>query len=105
MSDTLDKLAEVLEKRKTMDAESSYVATLYQQGTDAILKKLGEEAAEVIIAAKNEDKQAVINELADLWFHSLVLLCSLELTPDHVLAELERRFGRSGLKEKAERAK
>jgi len=103
MKDTLGRLAAVLENRKNKDAETSYVASLYHKGTDAILKKLGEEATELIIAAKSEDKQSVIHETADLWFHSLVLLSSLDLTPDHVLAELERRYGRPGLKEKAER--
>lgn len=105
MTDTLEKLAEVLETRKTHDPESSYVAALYRQGTDAILKKLGEEATEVIIAVKNPDKQAVIHEIADLWFHSLVLLSSLDLKPEHILTELDRRMGQSGIKEKASRGK
>jgi len=105
MADTLEKIAVVLDRRKGQDPESSYVAGLYHEGTDAILKKIGEEATEVIIAAKNPDKQAIVHEIADLWFHSLVLLASLDLKPANVLAELERRFGRSGLKEKKNRAK
>lgn len=103
MTDTLDRISAVLEARKKADPESSYVAGLYLRGTDAILKKLGEEAAEVIIAAKNPDKQAVIHEIADLWFHTLVLLSALEIKFPAVLAELEKRFGESGLKEKQNR--
>lgn len=105
MSDTLDKLAAVLEQRKQADPETSYVAGLYRRGNDAILKKLGEEAAELIIAAKNPDKQAVIHETADLWFHSLILLSALGLKPADITAELERRYGESGLKEKQNREK
>lgn len=105
MIETLDKLAAVLEERKSRPAEESYVASLYQKGGDAILKKLGEEAAEVIIAAKNPDKKAIIHEMADLWFHSLILLADRGLKPADVLAELERRFGKSGLKEKKNRGK
>lgn len=105
MTDTLEKIAEVLETRKTHDPESSYVAALYREGTDAILKKLGEETTEVIIAAKNTDNQAIVHEIADLWFHSLVLLSSLDLKPDHIFRELERRMGQSGIKEKAGRGK
>lgn len=105
MPDTLEKISAVLEQRKQADPETSYVAGLYQRGNDAILKKLGEEAAELIIAAKNPDKQAVIHETADLWFHSLILLGALGLKPADILAELERRFGESGLKEKQNRLK
>jgi len=105
MTDILDKLADVLEDRKGQPANSSYVASLYHKGTDTILKKIGEESAELIIAAKGADKSAVIHETADLWFHSLVLLSSLGLKPDQVFQELERRFGESGLKEKANRDK
>ena len=72
---------------------------------DAILKKLGEETTEVVIAAKSQDKQAIIHEMADLWFHSLVLLSSVNLQPGDVFSELEKRFGTSGLKEKASRSK
>lgn len=103
MTDTLDKIAAALELRKQADPESSYVASLYQQGNDIILKKIGEESAEVIIAAKNPDKQAVIHEIADLWFHTLILLSALDLKPEDILAELDRRYGQSGLKEKQNR--
>ena len=103
MSDLLSDLAKVLEDRKNADPSSSYVASLYAKGLDAILKKIGEEATEVIIAAKTQDKQAVIHEIADLWFHSLVLLSQLELQPADVLTELQNRFDRSGIDEKASR--
>jgi len=103
VSDTLQRLAEVLESRKGADPERSYVARLYGQGLDAILKKIGEEATETVMAAKDGDAQKLVCETADLWFHSLVLLCHCGLGPDQVLAELERRFGLSGLEEKARR--
>ena len=103
MSDTLTKLAAVLEARKSADAKSSYVAGLYAKGLDAILKKIGEEATETVVAAKGGDKQQVIHEPADLWFHTLVLLAQQGLKPEDVLAELEQRFGLSGLEEKAGR--
>lgn len=103
MHDTLDKLAEVLEQRKTADPESSYVAKLYAKGLDAILKKIGEEATETVMAAKDGDRDKIIYETADLWFHSLVLLAQQGLTPRDVLTELDRRFGLSGLEEKARR--
>jgi len=105
MTDILKKLADVLENRKGQPADSSYVASLYHKGADTILKKIGEESTELIIAAKGADKQAVIHEMADLWFHNLVLLSSLGLKPDQVFQELERRFGESGLNEKANRSK
>lgn len=100
----LEALAEVLEQRKHADPESSYVAKLYHKGLDQILKKLGEEAAETIIAAKNGAAEQIIYETADLWFHSLVMLAHQGLTPADVLAELDRRFGLSGLEEKASRS-
>lgn len=104
MSDqVLQQLAAVLESRKHTGASDSYVAGLYAKGLDAILKKVGEEAAETLIAAKNDDPAALIHETADLWFHTLVLLAYQGSGPDAVLAELERRFGRSGLAEKASR--
>lgn len=103
MSDVLKQLAEVLEARKGADPESSYVAGLYAKGLDAILKKIGEEATETVMAAKDGDRAAVIYETADLWFHSLVMLAHLDVGPAEVLAELERRFGLSGLEEKARR--
>ncbi len=99
MSDILDKLAEVLEARKQADADSSYVASLYKKGPDAILKKIGEEAAEVVLAAKSKDRDQVVYETADLWFHTLVLLAYMELSPQQVLTELDRRFGTSGIEE------
>lgn len=105
MSDVLNKLAEVLEERKNADPESSYVAGLYKKGLDTILKKIGEEASETIIAAKSGDPKQVIYETADLWFHTLVMLAEQGLKPDDVLAELDRRFGLSGLEEKASRKK
>ena len=105
MSTILNKLAAVLESRKGAAPESSYVAGLYARGLDAILKKIGEEATETVIAAKGGDAGQVVHELADLWFHSLVLLAHQGLSPDDVLAELERRFGLSGLDEKALRGK
>ena len=105
MSTILNKLAAVLESRKGAAPESSYVAGLYAKGLDAILKKIGEEATETVIAAKGGDAGQVVHELADLWFHTLVLLAHQGLRPDDVLAELERRFGLSGLDEKALRGK
>jgi len=95
---------EVLEARKQADVDSSYVASLYHKGLDTILKKIGEEAAETIIAAKGSDDEQVIYEMADLWFHSLVLLAQKGLSADQVLQELDRRFGLSGLEEKAARS-
>lgn len=103
MSDVLNELAKVLEERKGADPESSYVASLYSKGIDKILKKVGEESAETIIAAKDGDKSQIIYETADLWFHTLVMLAHLDLSPNEVLAELERRFGLSGIVEKAAR--
>lgn len=103
MSDVLDRLAELLEQRKTADPQSSYVAKLYAKGMDAILKKVGEEAAETIIAAKDGDPQKIVYETADLWFHTLVMLAQAGLSPDDVLKELARREGLSGLEEKASR--
>lgn len=103
MSDTLQKLAEILEARKGASPDSSYVASLYAKGLDKILKKVAEEAGETIIAAKNGEAEAIIYETADLWFHSLVMLKHLGLDPQQVLDELERRFGLSGLEEKANR--
>jgi len=104
MSDEiLRQLAEVLEQRKQADPESSYVAGLYHKGLDAILKKIGEEATETVIAAKGGDADELVYETADLWFHCLVLLAHQGVSPDQVLNELQRRFGLSGLDEKAAR--
>jgi phosphoribosyl-ATP pyrophosphohydrolase len=104
MSDVLQQLAQVLEERKQAEPDSSYVAKLYAKGLDAILKKVGEEATETVIAAKDGDPQKIVYETADLWFHTMVLLAQQGLGPEHVLQELERRFGLSGLEEKARRA-
>lgn len=103
MSDVLQQLAKILEQRKQEPAGKSYVASLYTKGLDAILKKVGEEATELVIAGKGEDKAQIVYETADLWFHTLVLLAQQNLSPDDVLNELERRFGLSGLEEKARR--
>jgi len=94
----------MLEQRKGADPDSSYVAQLYARGLDVILKKVGEEAAETIIAAKNGDSEQIIYEAADLWFHMLVLLAQQGLRPEQVLVELQRRMGLSGLEEKAGRS-
>ena len=105
MNDILNRLAETLEARKNADPQSSYVAKLYAKGLDSILKKIGEESAEAIIAAKSGDKGQVVYEVADLWFHTLVLLAQQGLHPDDVLKELARREGVSGIAEKAARTK
>jgi phosphoribosyl-ATP pyrophosphohydrolase len=106
-NDSLDQLAAVLESRKGGDPETSYVARLLSKAPDAFLKKIGEEATEVVLACKDAshggDKQKVVNETADLWFHSMVALSYYGLSPRDVLAELERRVGIGGLDEKAAR--
>ena len=102
-TDILRALADVLEQRRQADPDSSYVASLYHKGLDAILKKVGEEATETLIAAKGGDADELVYETADLWFHSLVLLVHQGVDPERVLNELERRFGLSGLEEKAAR--
>ncbi len=99
----LTQLAEVLESRKQAEPDSSYVAKLYAKGLDSILKKIGEEATETVMAAKDGEKDKIVYEVADLWFHTLVLLAQQNLHPDDVLKELARRFGMSGLVEKANR--
>jgi phosphoribosyl-ATP pyrophosphohydrolase len=103
MTDILDELAKVLEQRKAEDPRKSYVAGLYQKGLDSILKKIGEEATETVMAAKDGNPQKIIHEVADLWFHTLILLAQQGLHPDQILAELQRRFGLSGLAEKSAR--
>ena len=103
MSDILDRLADTLEARKEASPDSSYVAKLYAKGTDAILKKIGEEATETVMAAKDGQAEKIIYEIADLWFHTLVLLAYKGLKPADVLNELARREGLSGLTEKANR--
>ncbi len=102
-NDILQKLTATLEARKGAAPDSSYVAKLYAKGDDAILKKVIEEAGEVLLAAKDADKQHLVYEVADLWFHSLVLLAHKGLTVDDVLNELARREGVSGITEKANR--
>ncbi len=110
MSDTLARLAAVIESRKPDnggDPATSYVAKLFAKGDDAILKKIGEEATETVMAAKDArvsgDTSKVLYEVADLWFHSMVLLAKFDLTPQQVVDELARREGVSGLEEKAAR--
>jgi phosphoribosyl-ATP pyrophosphohydrolase len=101
--DVIDKLKAVLEARKRADPSESYVARLYAGGIDAILKKVGEEAAETIVAAKNGARGEIVHEVADLWFHSLIMLAALDIDSGEVFRELEFRYGRSGLEEKASR--
>lgn len=101
----LRELCATLESRKQADPAASYVAGLYAKGLDAILKKVAEEAGETVIAAKNGDPRALTYELADLWFHTLVLMAQQQLPLAAVTDELARRFGTSGLKEKATRKK
>jgi phosphoribosyl-ATP pyrophosphohydrolase len=110
MNDTLKRLAEVIESRKPAnggDPEKSYVSRLFAKGDDAILKKIGEEATETVMAAKDArvdgDASRVLYECADLWFHTLIMLSQFNLTPDDVLRELARREGVSGIEEKANR--
>lgn len=101
--DTLARLAQVIAARRGGDPERSYVARLFSKGPDAILKKVGEEATEVVMAAKDGDAAKVVYEVADLWFHTLLLLAQHGCTPADVLAELSRREGQSGLEEFAAR--
>lgn len=99
----LQDLANTIEARKNTSPEVSYVSKLFSKGENAILKKIGEEATEVVLAAKQGDKSQIIYETADLWFHCLVMLSLYNLKPEDVLAELARRQGISGLDEKAAR--
>ena len=101
----LARIAATLEARKGADPASSYVAALFAKGDDAILKKIGEEATETVMAAKDDDKMRIVAEIADLWFHCLVLLARHGLRPADVLAELARREGVSGHAEKATRGR
>jgi phosphoribosyl-ATP pyrophosphohydrolase len=98
--DILDALTEVLEQRKTQAPETSYVASLYHKGLDGILKKIGEEATETVMAGKDGQADKIIYEVADLWFHTLILLSHQGLSHRQVLEELQRRFGLSGIAEK-----
>jgi len=102
-TDVLDRLAATIAERAGADPSSSYVAQLLAKGDDAILKKIGEEATETVMAAKDGDRLRVVAEVADLWFHCLVLLVRHGLGPDDVRAELARREGSSGIAEKAAR--
>jgi phosphoribosyl-ATP pyrophosphohydrolase len=97
--DVLARLAGVIESRRTGDPAQSYVARLFDKGGDAILKKIGEEATEVVMACKDGEPTRIVGEMADLWFHSMIALAAHGLAPADVLAELERREGTSGLEE------
>jgi len=109
MSNILKELDEILEARKMQDPSESYVASLYDKGLEKILKKIAEESVETVMAAKdiehNGDKAHLVYEVADLWFHTMVLLASQGLSSEDVTAELQRRFGLSGHEEKANRNK
>jgi phosphoribosyl-ATP pyrophosphohydrolase len=102
-NDTLARLAQVIESRKRGDPDKSYVARLFHKGPDAILKKIGEEATEVVMACKDGERPKIVGEVADLWFHCMLALNAYGLAPADVLAELERREGLSGLEEFAAR--
>jgi len=102
-SDVLQRVTDMLEARKQASPESSYVAKLFSKGEDAILKKVGEEATEVILASKTGDKSHLVYETADLWFHCMVLLAQHGLKAEDVLSELARREGLSGITEKESR--
>lgn len=104
MSDVLDRLSELMEQRKSADPATSYVARLYAKGLDSILKKIGEEATETVIAAKGGNADEIVYETADLWFHTLVMLSHVGLSAQDVLNELARREGLSGIAEKASRS-
>ncbi len=103
-SDILQRLAHTIESRKGADPASSYVAGLFAKGHDAVLKKIGEEAAETLLAGKDGDKLHIVRETADLWFHCLIMLAWHGLGPGDVLAELKRREGISGVDEKKNRS-
>jgi phosphoribosyl-ATP pyrophosphohydrolase len=103
MNDTLERLAGVIEQRKLGDPDKSYVARLFHKGNDAILKKIGEEATEVVMACKDGERPKIVGEVADLWFHCMLALSAYGLKPADVLAELERRGAQSGLEEFAAR--
>jgi phosphoribosyl-ATP pyrophosphohydrolase len=103
--DILERLERAIVERRGADPASSYVASLVAKGPDAVLKKIGEEATETVLAAKSGVRDAIVHETADLWFHCLVMLAGQGVAVADVLAELERREGRSGLDEKASREK
>jgi phosphoribosyl-ATP pyrophosphohydrolase len=102
---TLNTLSDILDQRKSANPEESYTAKLFSDGLDSILKKVGEEATETVIASKSGENDAIIHEIADLWFHTLILLKYHGLEVDDIFEELEGRFGISGLEEKANRSK
>lgn len=104
-ADSLNEIHAVLQSRLQADPETSYVASLYDKGLDAILKKIGEEATETVMAAKDGDADKLVYEIADLWFHTLVLLAQQGLEPQQVINELARRIGTSGIQEKRQRSK
>ena len=101
----LEQLDEVVAERSKQDPQASYVASLFDEGLEKIQKKLNEESLEAILAAEGDDRRALVSEVADLWFHSIVLLAYKDSSVDEVLSELERRFGVSGIEEKASRTK
>lgn len=103
--DILQRLEAAIAARRASDPSSSYVASLNAKGLDAILKKVGEESAETIVAAKNGERSAIVHEVADLWFHCLVMMAWHGVAVEDVMAELERREGRSGIDEKNSRGK
>ncbi len=109
MDNILEKLTNLLEERRHADPATSYVASLHDKGLNKILEKVGEEATEVILAAKDAaesgNREEIVKETADLWFHTMVMLGHLDVSPAEVLAELNKRFGVSGLEEKASRSK
>jgi phosphoribosyl-ATP pyrophosphohydrolase len=105
MTETLERITATINERKGADPEKSYVAKLFAKGDDAMLKKIGEEATEVVLAAKSGEKLQLVNETADLWFHCLIVLARHGLGPADVLAEMHRREGISGIDEKAARKK
>jgi phosphoribosyl-ATP pyrophosphohydrolase len=103
--DILERLQAAIDARRGADAKSSYVASLHARGQDEILRKVAEEAVEAVLASKSGEREAVVRETADLWFHCLVMLSWHDVPLAEVLAELERREGRSGIDEKASRPK
>ena len=105
LAETLERIAATIESRKSGDPTKSYVAKLMSQGEDAVLKKIGEEATETVLAAKSGDRLQLVRETADLWFHCMIVLARHGLGPADVLAEMHRREGISGIDEKAGRKK
>jgi len=105
MKDVLERIADSIEERKGGDPAKSYVASLFAKGDDAMLKKIGEEATEVVLAAKGADRLHLVREVTDLWFHCMIVLARHGLRPSDVLAEMQRREGISGIDEKAARKK